>query len=91
MEKHSEWKVIGNSVVAIDDHRAVAICSNVGGVTAEDARANAALIVRAVNAHAELVAALELALDQLAKHDGESHGWISATKKARAALAKAKA
>lgn len=53
---------------------------------AQETRANAALIVRAVNAHADLVAALEYIISPRGQLPGSD-----AMKKARAALAKAKA
>jgi len=61
----------------------------------EEAEANAAFIVRACNAHEELVKALETlleranGLDQSATHDGLSN--CNAITKARIAIAKAKA
>ena len=67
-------------------HEATVICSGLGGN-----RANAAFIVRACNAHDELVAALTLAkyvLATLSLDDDCTEGQPEALAAARAALAK---
>lgn len=67
------------------DNGLVAVVTELGdGLTYEQDCANARLIVRAVNAHADLVAALEL----IHANAGESPEWIRA--RIGPALAKAK-
>ncbi len=61
-------------------------CGAGSKITSEVTKANAAFIVRAVNAHDELVAALEEALEALMFTNARS----TAATNARAALAKAK-
>lgn len=93
--KHSPlpW-VIGTAVpdtVFDADHRGVASCARL-----LNDEANAALIVRAVNSHADLLAALEWAMGTIQPpiHDGENGNPLSSYgaeyAAARAAIAKAK-
>jgi hypothetical protein len=58
------------------------------GATEEEQRANAALIVKAVNSHDELLAAAQAALALLAECDAED---TMAARLLRAAIAKARA
>lgn len=55
------WYKLYNRVITTDDAEEVASCSRLRGV--DIAEANAAHIVRCVNAHDELVAAAEAAVD----------------------------
>lgn len=77
------------------DGLTVAYIDRAGVRPTKEIEANAALIVRAVNSHAELVAALELALKGLElaceKNLPEFIGFALAADKARVALAKAQA
>jgi hypothetical protein len=70
------------------DNGLVPVVTELGdGLTYEQDCANARMIVRAVNAHADLVAALEACLVRLDEHDPQS---VPEALQARAALAKAK-
>lgn len=91
--KHTDtpWQLFdSSSVIAVDQHRAIAICSNVGGIDDQQSKANAAHIVRCVNSHDELVKALELIANQ--SRDGDIPQQVVRMQRiARAALAKARA
>jgi hypothetical protein len=91
------WRADGPEVIGLDGngnyagHVATAWYSP-GGPGPDEAVANAALIVRAVNAHADLLEALETLVDEqngppLYRH---AAGWEAAMNKARAAIAKAR-
>ena len=90
------WTTAGDLILDAGGEQVGAITGD--RTTADQDDANAALIVRAVNCHEDLVAALEAMVDVQSrrKHplglpdEGISHDAADAASKARAALAKAR-
>ncbi len=91
------WQLVGNDIYAADGITLTARPWGPAGLiqdTNAEHRANADIIIRAVNSHAALVAALEAALPQIERHvcrypDG-SVSDNPALAQAKAALALAK-
>jgi hypothetical protein len=89
------WHADGPEVMGLDgngdyaDHVATA-WNAPGGPEPEGAVANAALIVRAVNAHADLLSACEAVLDWIWPHGGDSDEQREVYDQVCAAIAKAK-
>lgn len=91
---------VRNPAVGLNEDNYMAIIADCGVVVGRDPgfiqaerRANAALIVRAVNAHDDLVAALEsafFALGRAGANANRQHDGREAWEQARAALAKAR-
>lgn len=67
-KKHTpgKWEVIHGTypyIVATSKHKTTAICAIAGGISAEEATANALHIARCVNSHDALIDALEMIRD----------------------------
>lgn len=93
------WHSPGLSEIHDEQHRVIAECGTDDEIPGDECQANADFIVRAVNLHAELLAALEALLHEYAlAHDDEDkrgdpyldfNSWEEVIQ-ARAAIARAK-